>query len=173
MMMEFRKAQEQDLARIVELIRQAKEFLKVSGVDQWQDGYPDQSDIEKDIRDGIGYVMTDGGIILAYTGIDFRGEPAYDSIRGQWLNDQPYAVIHRTAVDNAVKGKGLAQRVFAETEKIARKQGVYNIRIDTDEDNDIMRHVIEKMGFTYCGTVIFANSPKIAFQKCILPQQDA
>jgi hypothetical protein len=36
-----------------------------------------------------------------------------------------------------------------------------------------MRHVIEKMGFTYCGTVIFANSPKIAFQKCILPQQDA
>lgn len=170
--MEFRKAQENDTMRIMELIRQAKAFLKANGVDQWQDGYPEQEDIERDIRDGIGYVMTDDGIIMAYTGIDFRGEPAYDSLKGTWLNEEPYAVIHRTAVDNAVKGRGLAQQIFAETERIAREREVYNIRIDTDEDNKIMRYIIEKMGFTYCGVVIFANSPKIAFQKCVYPDRD-
>lgn len=120
--MEFRKAQENDTMRIMELIRQAKAFLKANGVDQWQDGYPEQEDIERDIRDGIGYVMTDDGIIMAYTGIDFRGEPAYDSLKGTWLNEEPYAVIHRTAVDNAVKGRGLAQHIFAGTERIARKR---------------------------------------------------
>ena len=79
--MEFRNAQENDTMRIMELIRQAKAFLKANGVDQWQDGYPEQEDIERDIRDGIGYVMTDDSIIMAYTGIDFRGEPAYDSLK--------------------------------------------------------------------------------------------
>ena len=171
-MMEFRKAQKTDMIRIMELIRQAKAFLKTNGVDQWQDGYPEQEDIEGDIRDGIGYVLTDNDVIIAYTGIDFRGEPAYESLRGQWLNEEPYAVIHRTAVDNAVKGRGFAQRLFSEAERIARERGVYNIRIDTDEDNKIMRHVIEKMGFVYCGVVIFANSPKIAFQKCVHPSRD-
>lgn len=171
-MMEFRKAEKNDMVRIMELIRQAKVFLKANGVDQWQDGYPEQRDIEGDIRDGIGYVLTDDDVIIAYTGIDFRGEPAYKSLRGQWLNEEPYAVIHRTAVDNAVKGKGLAQHLFAQAERIARERGVYNIRIDTDEDHKIMRHVIEKMGFVYCGVVIFANSPKIAFQKCVHPSQD-
>lgn len=171
-MMEFRKAEKNDMVRIMELIRQAKAFLKANGVDQWQDGYPEQRDIEGDIRDGIGYVLTDDDVIIAYTGIDFRGEPAYKSLRGQWLNEEPYAVIHRTAVDNAVKGKGLAQHLFAQAERIARERGVYNIRIDTDEDNKIMRHVIEKRGFVYCGVVIFADSPKIAFQKCVHPSQD-
>lgn len=75
-MMEFRKAEKNDMVRIMELIRQAKVFLKANGVDQWQDGYPEQRDIEGDIRDGIGYVLTDDDVIIAYTGIDFRGEPA-------------------------------------------------------------------------------------------------
>lgn len=163
--MELVQAKKADTARIMELINQAKAFLKDCGVDQWQDGYPELSDIEKDIADGIGYVLVDDGNIIAYTGIDFRGEPAYDTLKGNWLNQNPYVVIHRTAIDNSVKGKGLCQQIFRKVEEMAREKNVHNVRIDTDEGNKIMRHVIEKMGFTYCGTIWFANSVKIAFQK--------
>lgn len=163
--MDFIKATAAHTERIMELIEEAKAFLRASGVNQWQDGYPDHGDIEADIADGIGYVLIDDGIILAYTAIDFRGEEAYDTLKGQWLNDEPYVVIHRTAIDNTAKGKGLCQNIFQKVEDMARLRGVHNIRVDTDEDNIIMRHVIEKMGFSYCGTIWFANSVKIAFQK--------
>lgn len=48
--MELRTAAPEDLGKIMELIDQAKAFLKRNGVDQWQNGYPDQTCIEEDIR---------------------------------------------------------------------------------------------------------------------------
>ena len=163
--MEMTKAVKTDLPRIEALIAQAKLFLKKQGVDQWQDGYPDAGDLARDVNSGIGYVCKEDGRILAYTAIDFRGEPAYRSLQGHWLNEAAYVVIHRMAVDNTVKGKGLAQKVFRMVETMALKKGVENVRVDTDEANHSMRHIIEKAGYTYCGHITFANSDKIAFQK--------
>lgn len=44
-----------------------------------------------------------------------------------------------------------------------RKVGSF--RVDTDEDNHIMKHILSKNGFTYCGTIWFDNSVKIAYEK--------
>lgn len=149
------------------LINQAKAFLKSKGVDQWQDGYPEEQDIAGDIAAEKGYVLTDGDDMIAYCCIDFSGEPAYDGLKGQWLADGPYVVIHRMAVSDAYKGQGLAKRLFMEAETMAKARDVHSVRVDTDEDNAIMRDIIAAMGFTYCGTIWFANSTKIAFQKLI------
>ena len=46
---------------------------------------------------------------------------------------------------------------------------IQNLRIDTHEDNVIMRHCIEKAGFRYCGVIhLLSGDPRLAFQK-ILP----
>jgi RimJ/RimL family protein N-acetyltransferase len=165
--MELVKATKQDAAKIMDIINQAKAFLKSQGVDQWQTGYPAMSDIERDLDNEIGYVLKDEGKIVGYAGIDARGEKAYDTLKGNWLNNDPYIVIHRMAVDNSVRGKGLAQKMFQACEDFAKSKGIQNIRVDTDEDNHIMRHIIEKMGFKYTGTIWFDNSTKIAFQKVL------
>ncbi|WP_288946095.1 GNAT family N-acetyltransferase [uncultured Megasphaera sp.] len=167
-MITFRMATTADIQGSMALINQAKAFLKSKGVDQWQDGYPEEQDIAGDIAAEKGYVLTDGDDMIAYCCIDFGGEPAYEGLKGQWLADGPYVVIHRMAVSDAYKGKGLAKRLFAEAEAMAAAKGVYSVRVDTDEDNAIMRGIIAAMGFTYCGTIWFANSTKIAFQK-VLP----
>lgn len=39
--------------------------------------------------------------------------------------------------------------------------------MDTDNDNQIMKHLLEKNGFQFCGTICFDNSEKIAFEKLI------
>lgn len=163
--MEMVKAVKADLPRIGEIIAQAKLFMKEQGIDQWQDGYPGCSDLERDVGSGIGYVCKEDGKIMAYTAVDFRGEPAYRSLQGKWLNGASYAVIHRMAVDNRVKGKGMAQTLFRMVETMALNRNIENVRVDTDESNHIMRHIIEKAGYTYCGHITFANSDKIAFQK--------
>ena len=113
-MITFRMATTEDIQGSMALIDQAKAFLKNKGVDQWQDGYPEEQDIAGDIAAEKGYVLTDGDDMIAYCCIDFGGEPAYEGLKGQWLADGPYVVIHRMAVSDAYKGKGLAKRLFAE-----------------------------------------------------------
>lgn len=49
----------------------------------------------------------------------------------------------------------------------AKAKGISNFRVDTDEANKIMQHVLKKNGFTYCGVIWFDNSQKIAFEKWI------
>ena len=165
--MKLVKAERTDAIRIMEIINEAKAFLRSQGVNQWQPGYPAMADINKELSDGIGYVLKDQGRIVGYAGIDARGEAAYDTLQGHWLNDEPYLVIHRMAVDCTIRGKGLSQEMFKACENLARREGIQNIRVDTDEDNKIMRHILEKMGFVYTGTIWFDNSTKIAFQKVL------
>ena len=48
---------------------------------------------------------------------------------------------------------------------MSRERGVYSFRVDTDADNRKMRHILEKNGFTFRGTICFDNSEKLAYDK--------
>lgn len=157
----------QDLETAMGLICEAKRYLKSQGIDQWQAGYPDESSIREDIENNRGYFITDGTQTAAYLCIDFKGEPAYETLIGSWLSNLPYAVIHRMAIAEDYRGKGLASTVFQLAERLCKEKNVSSIRVDTDEKNLIMRHVIAKNGFEYCGTVWFQNSSKQAYEKII------
>ena len=78
--MELKIAKADHLQRIMELINDAKAYLKSCGVDQWQNGYPDQHSIENDIRKGPGYLCIADEKIVGYVCIDFEGEPAYETL---------------------------------------------------------------------------------------------
>lgn len=166
--MELRKAKREDLEQIMELIDNAKCFLRSQGVDQWQNGYPDKDCLEKDIEKEIGYLCMLDGRPAGYVCIDFNGEPAYNTLSGSWLGSQPYVVLHRLALSPSFRGRGLAASVFQAAEKMARSKDVHSFKVDTDSQNLIMRHILEKQGFVYCGTICFDNSEKIAFEKLLL-----
>lgn len=75
--------------------------------------------------------------------------------------------VHRLALDASVRGRGLASQVFEETERLARSREIHSFKVDTNNDNQIMKHLLEKNGFQFCGTICFDNSEKIAFEKLI------
>ncbi len=163
----LRNARIEDLTIAMRLIDQGKAFLKSMGIDQWQTGYPDESCIKHDILTGKGYFLIDGEKILGYLCIDFEGEPSYERLQGQWLSALPYVVVHRLVIDSAFKQKGLASMAFQLVEELAVQKGISGFRVDTDADNKIMRHLLDKNGFHYCGIINFDNSEKIAFEKLI------
>lgn len=160
-------AKPEDLSAVMRLINEAKQFLREHGVDQWQSGYPDEACILRDINSGSGYLVEDENLLAGYLCIDFRGEPAYETLSGSWQSERPYAVVHRLAIDNSCKGKGLSHQIFSLTEALCRSKAVYSIRADTDRNNEAMKHVLAKNGFAYCGTISFDNSQKIAYEKLI------
>lgn len=160
------------LLDIMKIIGDAQSFLKSMAIDQWQDNYPDQSVIINDIAANEGFIITHNQVIVAYAMISFRKEPSYEIIYdGKWLNNEPYAVLHRMAVSESYRNQGVAQFILNELEIMSLKNNLLNIRVDTHVENLPMRKLLTKNGYLYCGTIYLTNGNKrIAFQKQLTKQ---
>lgn len=166
--MRLRKAQESELPAVWEIIQYAIEQRRLDGSQQWQDGYPNETSIRSDWEKGFAYVVTDEEEnILAYAAIIFEPEPAYEGIEGKWLTNNDYVVIHRVAVSEKAKGKGIATELFRMIEPLSVEQGVFSIKVDTNFDNAPMLKILEKLGYTYCGEVYFRGAARKAFEKVL------
>ncbi|MEG1459009.1 MAG: GNAT family N-acetyltransferase [Acetivibrio sp.] len=153
--MKARKAEIEDLPDIMKIIDEAKEYLKLQGVDQWQDGTPNEDIISKDIARKESFVFTEENKICAYAVLSVEKEDCYDKVYdGNWKGkDSEYAVIHRTAMGKSCRGRGKAQELFDICEQEAKQKGRKTLRIDTHQDNRLMQHLIKKNGFTHCGWI--------------------
>lgn len=168
--MELRKAKPSEEGIIWEILQQAIEQRRLDGSEQWQQGYPNEQTVRDDINEGYAYVLTDDGQVVAYAAIIFGIEPAYNEIEGQWLTNGDYAAIHRVATSNAVKGKGVATRLFQMIEQLCIEKKVFSIKVDTNFDNAPMLRILEKLNYTYCGEIFFIGAPRKAFEKILGPQ---
>ncbi|EGT0697017.1 GNAT family N-acetyltransferase [Clostridium perfringens] len=167
--MEFRQAKISDLDQIVEIIELSKKYLKETKVDQWQDGYPAKEDLRRDIESGNSYVLTNKDEIVATTVISLDGESTYNSIfNGEWITNEEYIVMHRVAVHNKYKGKGIFKELIKEAESLALNNDIFSIKIDTHRDNVSMQRAVVKNNFKRCGIIYLEDgSERIAFEKVI------
>ena len=167
--MKLRRTVEQDINRVMEIIKQAQEYFKKSNIDQWQDNYPTSQTIKDDIANGESYVLLSDEMIVGTTVISFEGEVTYKDIyNGKWLSDGEYAVIHRLAVDNNYKGSGISSEIIRNVERMCIERGVHSIKIDTHELNVSMQRLLQKNDFTYCGVIYLKDmSKRVAFEKLI------
>lgn len=158
--MNIRKAVPSDLPGILRVYEAARAYMRASGnPDQWGYDYPPQDMLENDIKIGQLYVgeNSSGKISLSFALIP-GNDPTYNYIEGAWLNDAPYAAIHRVASDGSEKGAFAACADFGAAH-------YENLKIDTHEANLTMQHVMEKYGFTRCGRIYLENGdPRIAYQ---------
>jgi len=166
----LRKAVYSESPKIWEILQQAIEQRKNDGSDQWQNGYPNEQTVHDDISKEYGFVLLDNNEIIAYAAIIFGEEPAYANIQGQWLSNGDCVVVHRVAVSNSVKGKGIATQLFKEIENLCLEQKVYSIKVDTNFDNLPMLKILDKLNYTYCGEVFFIGAPRMAYEKLITLQ---
>ncbi|ASW43252.1 GNAT family N-acetyltransferase [Clostridium isatidis] len=165
--MKLRKSKEKDIKDIMEIIKEAQAYLKEMKIDQWQNGYPNEEVIRKDILNGYSYVLTDKDKVIATVALSFDGEPTYNEIyEGSWLTDNEYAVIHRIAVTKEMKGKNIASIILKRIEEICKERFIKSIKIDTHEDNLSMQRLLKKNNFKYCGVIYLEGKVKrIAFEK--------
>ena len=159
--MTIRKAVLGDINQILAIYAHAREQMRLRGnPDQWGDSNPAVSVVENDIKTGSSYVMAEGDKIYGVFALVIGTEPAYERI-GAWLNDAPYATIHRVA--GSGKQKGIVRHCLSFCES-----KIPNIRIDTHACNYIMQHLLESSGYQRCGIIYVANgSPRIAYQKTV------
>lgn len=167
MQLTFRKATAEDAARIWEIILQAKAQMLRQNKQQWDETYPLPENIASDIRNGYAYVLCNESRIIAYAAVVFDGELAYNSIDGRWLSEQPYVVVHRLAVADEMKQKGIASLFMQKIEELSRSLGIHSFKVDTNFDNFYMHKMLEKLGFSYCGEISYQRGSRMAYEKLL------
>ncbi len=153
-----RKAGMSDLPVLLDLYEAARQFMHTHGnPDQWNDGHPCACDLIPDIEQKILYVVEEDAKIQAAF-VYFEGtDPTYVKIDGQWLNDRPYGVGHKVASSRKAKGLGHVMIQYL-------KDHSEYVRMDTHQDNLPMRRLLEKEGFSHCGTIYLKDgSPRMAY----------
>ena len=164
----FRQAQSCETDRIMQIIRQAQARMHAAGSRQWQDGYPAPGHISADIGRNRGYVLCKPGVegplsVIAYGAVVFDGEPAYDAIDGQWLTDEPYVLVHRIAVADGERGRGVAAEFLHRVEALASERGVKAFRIDTNFATRTRLRLLERWVFSFGGKVFTRRGYGLAY----------
>ena len=168
-----RKSKPEDIPEIMNIIRDAQGSMKLLGISQWQNGYPNENSFAKDIAEGISYVYEEEGEIVATAAIFTAPEPDYANIyEGEWKTKGNYGVVHRIAVKKEVKRGGYAAKMIEHAAELTHTAGYGSIRIDTHEGNIPMRTFLKKQGFEECGIIYLSNegcveNKRIAYEKIL------
>lgn len=152
---------------IINIIEQGKQHLKEQGIDQWQDGYPNEAILKEDIYKKRGYCIVHNKQIIGYVCISFEKEEDYEQIDGNWNSKESYVVVHRFVICNEFRGKHFTKDIFSAIEKMGFENQCSSIRIDTHEDNKKMQYVLQKCGFSYCGIVLVGGAKRFAYDKIL------
>ncbi|MBQ4070960.1 MAG: GNAT family N-acetyltransferase [Clostridia bacterium] len=152
-----------DLDAAEKIYADARTFMRAAGnPTQWLVGGPSRATLLEDIERGGSYVVEEDGEILAVFYFKREKDPTYTEIHeGRWLDGEEYAVIHRIAVADSARGRGVASFVFSECFKMHP-----NLKIDTHRDNIPMQRALYRSGFVRCGIIYLENGEeRFAFQK--------
>ena len=150
----FRLAAEEDLPGLLAVTAEAQAALKKRGVDQWQDGYPNEEVFRLDLARGECFAVLHGEELAGFFTLSVREEAGYASIAdGKWSADVPYCVLHRAAVAAKYRGTGLSEKLMRCVEERARALGLSCIRTDTHRRNKPMQRLLRECGYRYRGNV--------------------
>lgn len=169
MELNFRKTVKEDIDNVMGVIKQAQDYFKEKGINQWQNNYPNNDTINNDITNGHSYVLLKDEDIVATVAVSFDGESTYNNIYdGKWITNDKYAVIHRIAVDNTYKGLGLSSEIIKRIEELCLSKDVHSIKVDTHRENLSMQKLLKKNNFEYCGVIyLLDGNERIAFEKIL------
>ncbi|MFT4104360.1 MAG: N-acetyltransferase [Lacrimispora sp.] len=155
----IRHASPQDLPSILRVYEIARKFMADNGnPTQWGNTFPPEEMLKDDIKKQRLYVYTNQDVIHGVFAFISGDDPTYEYIEnGSWRSAAPYGTIHRIASDGTERG------VFTKCIDYCKEQSPH-LRIDTHENNEVMKHLIQKNGFLKCGTIYVEDgSSRIAF----------
>lgn len=174
--MTIRTTTPKDIDAVMAIIEEARGTIAALGINQWQNGTPNRAMITEDMALGQGRVVTVDEQVAGTFALIYTGEPTYDTIyNGAWRapdrapdGSVAYIAIHRVAISVAHRGSGISSAMMEYAESYARILGKSSLRIDTHEGNLVMRRMLEKHGFTPCGTIYLQNGdPRVAYEKLL------
>lgn len=164
----FGRARHEDAAAAYHILDEARNHMLAIGRRQWTEAYPSLADVEADIERGIAYLLWKNGEAVAYGAVSKNGEPEYERLQGTWLSEQDYLVVHRLATSLLHRGEHLGRRFLTSVEHLCHDLCINSVKIDTNEDNTEMLHLLPSLGYVLCGEVDYGpRGKRLAYEKLL------
>lgn len=171
MKIDYRPAFINDFEGCWRVINEARHQMIASNRYQWTEDYPSRQDILDDVNNGNAFVLTVDDKIAVYGAVMLNGEPQYESIRGKWITNGDYYVIHRFATLPELQREGYARIFINKTTSLCEVEHVPSIKVDTNYDNIPMINLLSSLGFCLCGEISYqGRGTRFAFEKITFQQ---
>lgn len=164
--MTIRAVTAEDLSEAIGLIQAAIAEMRARNIDQWDEVYPDEATIGRDIQSGKAFGGFEGKALAAYVVLNRDADPEYRSVSWEGTEDTAL-VMHRLCVHPAFQGKGYASRMLGFAETRARSLGYSHIRLDAFPKNGAAIAMYEKKGYVARGTVTFRKGEFTCYEKAL------
>ena len=154
-------AQVEDALEVIAILKRCNQKLLSQEIYQWDDQYPSQELIEKNIASKSLFVYRKDGHIISGITLDDKQPPSYGKITWGTPNANPL-LIHRTFVDPEFQGQGLGQVMMSFAEKYAPLHNYNCIRADVHKQNPSALALFQKCGYNIFGELMFPRR-EVAF----------
>ncbi|EAI9978158.1 GNAT family N-acetyltransferase [Campylobacter coli] len=164
------KATQKDLNSILNITKDALNSMKAMNFNQWDEHYPNEEIFKEDIKAQELYLYKEKDEILGFICINEKFEPEfYEQINFKKSYNNLAFYLHRLAVKENAKGKGVAQKLLNFCETYAKNEGKYSLRADTHSKNFPMNSLFKKLDFNFCGNFDIPNyqDPFLAYEKIL------
>ena len=158
-----RLGQEEDVEGIMKIVKAVVPMMQASGNFQWDEVYPSEAAFRKDVEIGQCYVAEktheDGSqeIVGVAALTEDQSEEYADC---GWDLGIPAVVPHRLAVSPTCHRQGIAAKLYAKGDELARERGYDRVRVDTNKLNVPMNKTIQAAGYVYAGEISLNSKPK-------------
>jgi ribosomal protein S18 acetylase RimI-like enzyme len=159
--MTVRPATSNDIPALLQLIRRVVPLMQATGNFQWDDHYPNAAVFEKDIALNQLWIAEVDRKPVGVAAITTDQEPEYAQVG--WDLSETAIVVHRLAVDPAVRGRGIAALLLAQADEVARQRGIDVLRIDTNTQNEATQRLFPKVGYAFAGEIGLGFRPGLRF----------
>ena len=143
----FQRAQETDIARVMELIKARVRWMDACGIEQWNkngylDAYP-ESYYRKELAKRQLYVLRGETTKRVYGALVLREQDE------NWSDEESALYVHNLVADIDEKGAGLYMLSFCDV--LARAKGKHYLRLDCDKSNEKLNTYYARQGFEAVG----------------------
>ena len=148
----IRKAKISDLKEIMEMYKSCVKGMIASGVDQWDDTYPDIETISQDLEKQSYYVAEIEGEIIGGINIDRNQDKTYLEIDWKDKSDS-FLVVHRLGVKEEFWKKKIGKKLMIFAENMVIEKGLKSIRLDTYSGNPKAMEFYRRLGYRELGSI--------------------
>ncbi len=160
----FRVADPVDLNSVIKLVSNCICYMRASGIDQWDEIYPNEKTFSEDIDSRTLYICEQQNQLVGCGVLNGFQDPGYISIPWRLL-DSPIGVIHRLMIAPERQGQGVAKVFMNFLESVAFSRGFRSIRLDAFTENNGALALYDKIGYNRVGIVQFRKGLFFCFEK--------
>lgn len=162
--MNIRKGYLDDFESIISIVADAIVFMDSEGIDQWDDIYPSDEILARDIEQNYLYVFEDQEGIKGFMTLNEHQEKEYSTIPWKYGTGRQL-VIHRLCTDPRYTRRGIATTLIDYAEHWAKEHRYASIRLDAFTGNPAACALYERKGYEKRGIVTFRKGAFFCFEK--------